>query len=186
LLKSIFRVCAVILLVVTTLAVAIAQSYSPKPGETVLKIAVEGRGDVYVKLHTKEAPKTTSHILKLVKAGFYDGQRFHRVERSPKPYLVQIGDPKSKENFDSASIGSGGSGAKIPFEQTSFQNVAGAVGLAHSVDDRESGDSQFYMLLSPAKFLDGNYSVFGQVVSGMDVLQKVARGDRIASITVLG
>jgi cyclophilin family peptidyl-prolyl cis-trans isomerase len=186
LLKSIFRVCVVWLLIVTTLALTVAQTYTPKAGETVLKIAVEGRGDIFVKLHTKAAPKTTAHILKLVKSGFYDGLRFHRVERSPKPYLAQVGDPASKTDIDSANIGSGGSGAKVPFEHTDFPNVAGAVGLAHSVDDRESGDSQFYMLLSPAKFLDGNYTVFGQVVSGMEVLQKISRGDRIAAITVLG
>ncbi len=164
---------------------AFGQSYTPKAGETVIKLAIEGRGNVFIRLYTKEAPKTTEHILALVKKSFYDGQRFHRVEKSPKPYLVQLGDPVSKDNIDSPQIGQGGSGTRVPYEDSGFPNVEGAVGLAHDVDDRNSGDSQFYMLLAPAKFLDGNYTVFGQVVAGLDVLQKVERGDRIQSITVV-
>ncbi len=151
----------------------------------MLRIAIEGRGDIIIKLHTREAPKTTAHIIKLARAGFYDGQRFHKVERSPKPYLAVVGDPQSKVDVDAANIGQGGSGARIPFEDSGFVNEEGSVGLAHNLDDRDSGDSQFYMLLAPAKFLDGDYTVFGKVVMGMDVLQKIKKGDRIVSITVI-
>lgn len=160
----------------------VAQSYKPRAGETVLKLEIEGRGDVYIKLYTKEAPKATAHILDLVKAKFYDGQRFHKVDNTPKPYLVQIGDPASKTGDLS---GNGGSGAHIPFEDSGFSNVAGAVGLARPLKNREDGDSQFYILLDRSSFLDGNYTVFGQVVTGMDVLKKVQRGDKLLKITVV-
>ncbi len=151
----------------------------------MIKIAVEGRGDILVVMHTKQAPKTTAHILDLVKTGFYDGQRFHKVERSPKPYLAEVGDPESRTSVDSPNIGSGGSGAHIAYEDSGFLNEEGAVGLAHIQSDRDSGDSQFYMLLAPARFLDGDYTVFGKVVSGMDVLQKITKGDRIVSISII-
>jgi cyclophilin family peptidyl-prolyl cis-trans isomerase len=165
-------------------ATALGQLYSPKVGETVLKIEVEGRGNIYILLHTKEAPKTTAHILALAKTGFYNGQRFHRVERIPKPFLVQIGDPNSKTGpIDQA--GRGGSGARIPFEDTHFKNILGAVGLARNLDDRNSGDCQFYMLLDKSSFLDGNYTLFGQVVVGLDVLKKIQKGDRVVAVTVL-
>lgn len=162
------------------------QGYRPKPGETVLRVQVEGRGEIYIKLHTKEAPKTTGQIARLAKSGFYDGQRFHRVERDPKPYLVQLGDPASKDgSVDLTTLGAGGSGTKIPFEATEFAHVEGAVGLARLPDNRDSGDSQFYIVMSPAKFLDGRYTVFGQVVQGMEVVRRIERGDRISSITIL-
>jgi cyclophilin family peptidyl-prolyl cis-trans isomerase len=156
--------------------------YRSKPGETVLKVEIEGRGDIYVKLFTKEAPKTTGHILKLVRDGFYDGQRFHRVETSPKPYLVQIGDPASKGGD---LTGNGGSGARIEYEESGYSNETGSVGLSRPRNDPGGGDSQFYILYERASFLDGNYTVFGKVVSGMDVVRKIQRGDRVIRVTAM-
>ncbi|AIE83489.1 peptidylprolyl isomerase [Fimbriimonas ginsengisoli] len=169
-----------LLLTMLLLPAAFAQGYKPKAGETVLKLEIEGRGDVYIKLYTKEAPKTTAHILALVKKNFYDGQKFHRVETSPKPYLVQFGDPNSKNNDLS---GNGGSGERIAYEDSGYNNVADAVGLAHPLGQRDSGDSQFYMLLDKASFLDGNYTVFGKVVAGSDVLKKVQKGDKVLKVS---
>lgn len=162
-------------------------AYRPRPGESVLKVDVEGRGTYYILLFAKEAPKTTAHIAKLVGAKFYDGQRFHRVERSPKPFLVQIGDPQTKNvPIDNATIGQGGSGAKIAYEDSGYSNnQAGMVGLAASPTDRNSGDSQFYVLLDSASFLDGNYTVFGKVVFGLDVVKRIERGDRVTSISLI-
>jgi cyclophilin family peptidyl-prolyl cis-trans isomerase len=96
---------------------------------------------------------------------------------------VQIGDPKSKTGDLG---GTGGSGTTLPYEESGMKNERGAVGLAHAVNNRDAGDSQFYMLLDRSSFLDNNYTVFGKVVEGMDVLQKVERGDRLVSVTVLG
>ncbi|MCB8932780.1 MAG: peptidylprolyl isomerase [Fimbriimonadaceae bacterium] len=169
-------------------AAALAQTYTPKPGETVMRVAIEGRGNLFIRLFTDEAPKTTTHIVKLAKQGFYDGQRFFRVVRQPRPFLVQIGDPQSRsKDLDDPAMGTGGSGAKIAFEDSGKLNdKAGVVGLSHREGDRDAGDSQFYILLAPSKFLDGNYTVFGQVVAGMDVLQKVEKGDRVTAVTILG
>lgn len=164
------------------------QSYSPKAGETVLRLDIEARGSIYIKLHTKEAPRTTAHILRLARSGFYDGQRVFKVVKSPRPFLVQLGDPLSKDasKLDDPKMGTGGSGTKIPFENSGFSNEEGAVGLATPPNDRDGGDSQFYMLLGDYKFLDGSYTVFGKIVSGMDVLRKVDRGDVIVNVRVLG
>ncbi len=78
-----------------------------------------------------------------------------------------------------------GTGTKIRYEESGFSHdAAGVVGLAHASGDRDSGDSQFYILLAPAKFLDGNYTVFGKVVQGMDVLQSLQRGDTVSAVTI--
>lgn len=163
------------------------QGYTPRPGESALRLEIEARGTLYIKLHTKEAPKTTAHIMNLVRQGFYNGQRFFRVVREPRPYLVALGDPNSRDQskLDSAEMGHKGSGARIPYEETGFKNDAGAVGLSTLPKDKNSGDSQFYMLLAPSRFLDGNYTVFGQVVAGMDVLHKVQKGDIVVRATVV-
>lgn len=184
-LKSLFRFVLLVLAFCSVVASG-GQEYAPKAGETVVKIVVEGRGDIYVRLHVKEAPKTTSHILKLVRDGFYDGQRFHKVERSPRPYLVEAGDPQSRDGVDTPNIGHGSTGVRVAYEESGFLNEEGAVGLAHNVDDRDSGDCQFYMLLTAAKWLDGDYTVFGKVVSGMEVLRKIQKGDKITSMSVMG
>jgi cyclophilin family peptidyl-prolyl cis-trans isomerase len=161
-------------------------TYKPKAGETDLKLTIEDRGDVWIKLFKTEAPKTVEHIAKLAKDGFYNDLRFHRVDKVPKPYLVQVGDPHSKKgNLDDLGADEEGSGTKIPYEDSGHQNILGAVGLAHSVQDQNSGDSQFYILLGPSKFLNGHYTVFGQVVSGMTVVTKIEKGDKIKSATIV-
>jgi len=175
-----------VLLLVWVATMAFAQDYRPKSGESVLRVAVDGRGVIFIKLHTKEAPKTTARIMQLAKSGFYDGQKFFRVEKSPRPFLAQVGDPGSRSKpMDDPSLGSGGSGQKIPFEDSGYPNVAGAVGLSALPDNRDSGDSQFYMLMGTFRFLDGQYTVFGQIVQGLDVLRKIEKGDRVTAVTVL-
>ncbi len=163
-------------------ALAPSQPVRPPKGQTWLAIEIEHRGTIAIQLHIKEAPKTTAHILGLAERRFYDDQRIHRVEKSPRPYIVQLGDPLSKSSLEDARVGSGGSGARIPYEDSGFPNVAGAVGLAALPEQKDTGDSQFYILLADARLLDGKYTVFGQVVRGMDVLQKVERGDRVLSV----
>lgn len=177
----------VLVLAATALGLlAFADDYKAKPGETILRLAVEGRGDISIKLFTKEAPKTTKHIIDLTRSGFYDGQRFFRVVTSPRPYIAQIGDPQTKtKDLDSPEIGNGGTGARIPYEDTKVSNNQYTVGLATLPKDRDSGDCQFYINLAPNKFLDGNYTVFGQVVGGIDVVKKLQRGDRVTKATII-
>ena len=165
---------------------AVEQVYTPKPGETLMRMEVEGRGTIVIRLNTKEAPQTTAHIMDLVRRGFYDGQRFHEVIKSPRPYLVRIGDPLSKDpsKLDDPRMGTGGSGKRIPLENSGLTHDTGAVGLATYRDDKTAGDSQFYIMLAPAKFLDGNYTVFGKVVAGMDVVNSVQKGDKVVSVKI--
>ena len=154
--------------------------------ETVrLVLSVEGRGDVTIRLFTDKAPKTCAQIERLAKAGFYDGLRFHRVERLPRPFLVEVGDPRSKSDLDAPSMGSQGSGTTVPFEDTGIEQEAGIVGLVRDVSDKGSGDSTFYILLSPATFLNGKYAAFGKVESGLDVVRRIERGDKIASAKIV-
>jgi cyclophilin family peptidyl-prolyl cis-trans isomerase len=165
----------------------LAQNYAPQKGESVLRLDIEGRGSIFIKLHTKEAPKTTAHIVGLVRKGFYNGQRFFRVVREPRPYLVAVGDPNSKDaaKLDSPEMGLQGSGTRVPYEDSGFKNEAGAVGLSTLPKDRDSGDSQFYMLLAPSRFLDGNYTVFGRIVAGLDVLNKIQKGDVVVRASIV-
>lgn len=166
--------------------VAVGQNYDVKPGETVMKVVVAGRGNIFVHLFTKEAPKTTAHVIELVKSGFYDGQRFHHVVRSPRPFIAQIGDPASKTgNLDDPAMGSGGSGAKIPYEETNIPHDEGTVALASPPKDKDGGDSQFFFVLGSSRFLDGKHTVFGKVVEGLDVMRTLQKGDRVESITIL-
>lgn len=178
----IFRALIALLLLSTLALGAVGTSIQQGP---VMRIRVEGRGNIDVRLHTKEAPRATGQIMRLAKSGFYNGLRFHRVVRSPRPFLVQVGDPASRDGVDDPRIGAGGSGTKVPYEDSGFKHVAGAVGLSTKEGDRNSGDSQFHIMLSDQGFLDGQYTVFGQVISGMDVVQRIEKGDRIVSITIL-
>lgn len=164
------------------------QNYQAKAGETLLQLEVEGRGTIVIRLHTKEAPKTTAHISQLAKSGFYNGQRFFEVIKSPRPYLVRLGDPLSKDasKLDDPKMGTGGSGKKITFENSGFTHDTGAVGLATFRDDKNSGDSQFYIMLAPHKFLDGQYTVFGKVVDGMDVVNRIQKGDLVVTAKIIG
>jgi cyclophilin family peptidyl-prolyl cis-trans isomerase len=181
-----FRLLGIWVLVIALVGMIGAQDYKPRSGETVMKLAVEGRGNVYIRLYTKEAPKTTKHISNLVKKGFYDGQKFFRVVTTPRPYIAQIGDPQTKtKDIDDPSIGNGGSGERVPYEDTKKSNETGTVGLSTLPKDRDSGDSQFYINLAPNKFFDGNYTVFGVVVDSMEVVRKIQRGDRVTKATIL-
>ncbi len=165
---------------------AFAAAQGGDSGAPRLRLEIEGKGAVVIRLYPDKAPKAVAHIVKLAKDGFYDGLRFHRVERTPRPYLAQVGDPQSKSgSLDVAA--SKGTGAKVPYEDSGLPNIAGAVGLARLVaQDRDSGDSQFYILLGKQPFLDGNYTVFGQVTDGMDVVKRIDKGDRITKATVTG
>lgn len=154
--------------------------------KTKLKIVVKDKGDVVIELFTKEAPKTTAKIIALAEKKFYDNQKFFRVMKDPRPFLVLFGDPGSKtKSMDDSSLGTGGSGESINYEESGKSNVKGAVGLSTLPRDKNSGDSQFYILLDDKPFLNGSYTVFGQVLSGMDIVEKIEVGDLVTSVTVI-
>lgn len=129
-------------------------------------------GDIVFRFYTKKAPTTTARIMYLIQNKFYDGMIFHRAIPN---FIVQTGDP--------TGTGKGGSGITIPTEHSDLQHIRGTIGLAHGLND-PSGDSQFYICLTTLSHLDGKNNVFGQVVEGLDILQKLSKGDRILSITL--
>lgn len=129
-------------------------------------------GDVVLEFFPDVAPLTVAAFIKLSRAGFYDGLTFHRVEPG---FVVQGGDPSGS--------GSGGPGYKLKAEFNARPHHKGALAMARASDPNSAG-SQFYICLEDARSLDRNYTVFGQVVSGMDAVQKIRRGDKMEKITI--
>ncbi|MBL8060637.1 MAG: peptidylprolyl isomerase [Chthonomonas sp.] len=131
----------------------------------------------------KLSPKTVEHVLALVRRGFYDEQRFHRVES----WVTQWGAPASRtEPLDSDAVGDGGSGKDIPIFEAA-PNVdfkRGIVGVA-STGFQVPGDSQLFILKRDTERLYGSYAVVGQVTRGMDVVGKIRKGDRIKWAKIL-
>jgi cyclophilin family peptidyl-prolyl cis-trans isomerase len=143
------------------------------------------KGSFTVVTFPKEAPQTVEQIVKLAESGFYNGLTFHRVVPG---FAIQGGDPASKKYPPGdPHIGKGGSGHPLPgeFEGQSDKFLTGTVGLARG-KDADSGDSQFFVTLAPEEHLDGNYTVFGQVVSGMDTVRAIKLGDHIVKVMVSG
>lgn len=129
-------------------------------------------GAVTVQTFPEDAPKTVARITELIRSGFYDGLTFHRVVPG---FVVQGGDPEG--------TGRGGSGQTIPAEFNARKHVAGTVAMARAADP-DSADSQFYICLSRQPHLDGKYTVFGQVVDGMDAVRKIRPGDPMLRVYV--
>jgi peptidylprolyl isomerase len=110
------------------------------------------------------APVTCARIKALVRQGFYDNLTFHRVIAG---FMAQTGDPRGD--------GTGGSGQNLKAEFNQAHFVRGTVGMARA-NDPDSADSQFFICFAPAPFLDGKYTVFGQVTSGMEFIDAIKRG----------
>lgn len=127
-------------------------------------------GQIVIELLADEAPRHVERFKKLVQQGFYDGTRFHRCVPH---FLIQGGDPYTRED-ERSRWGRGGSGQKLPAEFTERQHVRGSVGMARRADDPNSADSQFYICLDRAEHLDRQHTIFGRVISGMDVADAIA------------
>jgi cyclophilin family peptidyl-prolyl cis-trans isomerase len=153
---------------------ALAQSSGP------IMVIDTVKGTIEVELFQSEAPKSIDHIAALVKKGFYRSQRFHRVE----PFVVQWGDPQTRDMTKQGSWGTGSSFNPIGVvEMTKRKNVRGMVGLAHAGDPKLA-DSQLYILKRANPALDGKHVVIGQVVSGMAVVDKIERADMLKMVTI--
>jgi peptidyl-prolyl cis-trans isomerase B (cyclophilin B) len=125
-------------------------------------------GEIVLKFFPDVAPGHVQNFVKLSKEGFYNGTTFHRVIPG---FMIQGGDPNSK-NPDRAMHGMGGPGYKLKAEFNSKPHKRGSVSMARS-NDPDSAGSQFFICVADANFLDWNYTVFGEVVSGMEVADKV-------------
>ena len=125
-------------------------------------------GNIQFELLSDIAPETVRNFIKLAKSGFYDGTLFHRV--IPK-FMIQGGDPNTKES-DKNTWGTGGPGYNIKAEVSSRSHLRGIVSMARS-SDPDSAGSQFFIVTSDSTFLDREYTVFGQVLIGMEVADKI-------------
>jgi peptidylprolyl isomerase len=125
------------------------------------------QGAVSIALRPDLAPRHVARITELAKSGFYDGVAFHRVIEN---FMAQTGDP--------TGTGSGGSGQKLAAEFSKAPHVRGAVSMARA-NHPDSADSQFFICFADAKFLDGQYTVWGQVTAGMENVDKIKRGEPV-------
>ncbi|ARV57734.1 peptidylprolyl isomerase [Nostocales cyanobacterium HT-58-2] len=182
-------------------------------GKATVVMTVKG-SPIIIEVDGTNAPITAGNFVDLVQKGVYDGLVFHRVVRQPQPFVVQGGDPQSKDPKVPASrLGTGSytdprtgkiryvpleikpQGSEQPIYSKTLemaginqppvlQHKLGAVAMARS-QMPDSASSQFYFALADLGFLDGNYAVFGYVTDGMNVVDKIQQGDRIDSARVI-
>lgn len=148
------------------------------------------KGDVTLEFYPGDAPVHVARFAELAESGFYDGVKFHRIVPD---FVVQGGDPASKEMSSEqvaqevasgmSRLGTGGSGQKLKAEFNSRKHITGTLAMARA-QNPDSADSQFYICLAPQPSLDGQYTVFGQVTAGMDVVSSLVVGDVIESISI--
>jgi len=144
-------------------------------------ITLEKGGEITLEFFPADAPRHVENFLKLARSGFYDGQRFHRVEPG---FVVQLVDPQSKTlPLDHPNMGTGGPGYTIKAEFNKRKFDRGLLGMARK-SDPDSAGSQFYIMLGAAEHLNGQYTAFGRVVNGMEVVDTIKVGDRVKSIKV--
>ncbi len=143
-----------------------------------ITVSVNGEswGDIVLKFFIDLAPNHAKNLVKLAQEEFYNGTTFHRVIPG---FMIQGGDPNSK-NADRSSHGTGGPGYRVPAEFNKQPHKRGVVSMARS-QDPDSAGSQFFICVADANFLDGQYTAFGEVVSGMEIVDRIVavkRDDR--------
>ena len=136
-------------------------------------IALDQGGEIRIEFFPADAPRTVENFATLAKKGFYDGLTFHRVVPD---FVVQGGCPKGN--------GTGGPGHTVKAEFNAQKHLRGSVAMARS-QDPDSAGSQFYITYGPTPHLDGNYTVFGRVVAGMEHVDRITQGDRMRSVTIV-
>jgi peptidyl-prolyl cis-trans isomerase B (cyclophilin B) len=124
-------------------------------------------GDMVISFWTDVAPNTVQNFKKLARQGFYDGTAFHRIV---KGFMIQGGDPLSKK--DDPRVGTGGPGYQIKAEFNERPHVRGVISMARS-QNPDSAGSQFFICLADARFLDRQYTAFGELLKGQDVLERI-------------
>ncbi len=179
------RMRAIVLCVLLAAAVpGLLRSASAQQSGPVIVVETTA-GTFAFETFPEDAPKTVAHIVQLVRTGFYDGQRFHRAVPG---FVVQWGDPQTKNADRTADWGRGAaasSGQPIGVAEITKKRLhaKGAVGVAH-MGDPAMADSQIYVTLAPRPDLNGRYTVFGRVIAGTDVPERIQKGDQIMRVYV--
>lgn len=143
------------------------------PNQTeVTKATIKtAKGNIELTFYSSDAPNTVANFVNKAKSGFYNNLIFHRVE----DWVVQGGDP----------LGNGTGGGSMPTELNNKPFVVGSLGVARGQDIKISNDAQFFITKKDSQFLNGQYTNFGIVKSGMDVINKIEIGDKILGISIL-
>lgn len=170
-------------MIATLCVLALGQSAASdfRPTGPRLRVSMERGGSFVITTDQAGSPKTVAHILELVKKGFYDRQRVHRVES----WVTQWGAPASRTKpMNAEEVLGGGSGKDMEFEESKWDFHRGVVGIA-STGLQRGGDSQIFILKRDTFRLYRSYAVLGKVTEGMGVVDGIKRGDRIRSIRVV-
>ena len=130
-------------------------------------------GDMVIQFWTDAAPKTVENFKKLARAGFYDGTIFHRIVKN---FMIQGGDPVSKDPSKEDRYGSGGPGYKIKAEFNDHSHERGVISMAREPEPDSAG-SQFFICLAPVTRLDHQYTTFGKLIKGDDVLENIGAAE---------
>ena len=159
------------LFLAAAVAVTFAFAEEKEPVNTSNEVAVikTNEGEMVVQFWTDAAPSTIENFKKLTRSGFYDGTIFHRIV---KGFMIQGGDPNSKDPAKENSYGQGDPGYKIKAEFNDHSHERGVTSMARGPDPDSAG-SQFFICLAPVRRLDGQYTTFGKLIKGADVLEKI-------------
>lgn len=170
------RLAAVVFAVTVVALTTVAGAQQKSPGAGPIIVLDTVKGTIELETYPEEAPRTVARVVQLVKKNFYNGQRFHRAEPN---FLIQIGDPVSRDVSREAWWGRQSAGQPIGVAEITKKrrHGVGAVSMAYPGTDRAAADSQFFITRRPAPELDGKYTVFGKVLKGQDVVAKIQRGD---------
>ena len=148
-----------------------AQTASGKEPRAIIETKF---GNMEIRFFPDKAPKHVENFIKLAKSGFYDKTLFHRVIPG---FMIQGGDPNTKDEKDKSKYGMGGPGYNVKAEFNDRPHVRGAVSMARS-QDPDSAGSQFFIVVKDTPHLNGKYTVFGEVVKGMEVADKIVSQQR--------
>jgi peptidyl-prolyl cis-trans isomerase B (cyclophilin B) len=139
---------------------------APKGPRAIIKTKF---GDIEIKFYPDVAPKHVENFVKLAKSGFYNGTIFHRVIPG---FMIQGGDPNTKDTLKKEIYGQGGPGYAVKAEFSDIPHKRGIVSMARAVDPDSAG-SQFFIVVEDSRFLDRKYTVFGEVTKGIGVADKI-------------
>ena len=142
---------------------------SPMNSSNEVAVIKTSEGDMVVQFWSDAAPNTVENFKKLARQGFYDGTIFHRIV---KEFMIQGGDPNSKDPAKANSYGQGGPGYNIKAEFNDHSHDRGVISMARG-QDPDSAGSQFFICLAPVHRLDHQYTTFGKLIKGQDVLEKI-------------
>jgi peptidyl-prolyl cis-trans isomerase B (cyclophilin B) len=160
---------SILLAVLLSSAMLGAEEKTPMNSSNEVAVIKSSEGEMVVQFWTDAAPNTIENFKKLARQGFYDGTIFHRIV---KDFMIQGGDPNSKDPAKENSYGQGGPGYKINAEFNDHPHDRGVISMARAADPDSAG-SQFFICLAPVHRLDHQYTTFGKLIKGDDVLEKI-------------